>query len=150
MANPAIDIPNLLYRYADLMDAGDFADAARLFDHACLVANGREVRGAEDIEAFWRSFVKLHDNGTLGTRHLITNPQIDLADDGRSARCKSQWTALQKTEALPLQVIGSGRYHDEFALIDGHWRFTRREYAQVDFWGDASAHLKIAVNELEG
>ena len=141
MADPAIDIPNLLYRYAELMDAAQFADCARLFDHGCLVAGGREVRGAERIVQFWRRFVRIQADGTLGTRHLVTNPQIALAPDGQSARCRSQWTVLQQAAGLPLQVIGSGRYRDEFALIDGGWCFTRREYAQVDFWGDTSAHL---------
>jgi len=149
MANAAIDIPNLLYRYADLMDAGDLAQAARLFEHGCLVANGHEVSGEADIEAFWRRFVKVHEDGSLGTRHLITNPQISLSEDEESATCRSQWTALQQTDDLPLQVIGSGRYYDEFALINGNWRFTRREYGPVDFWGDASQHLAIAISELE-
>ncbi|WP_340586925.1 nuclear transport factor 2 family protein [Erythrobacter alti] len=149
MTNPAIDIPNLLFRYADLMDAGALADAAHLFDHGAIMAQGKEIVGAEQIEAYWRSFVIVHENGGLKTRHLTTNPQICLSDDGQIAQCVSQWTILQQTEGLALQIIGSGRYSDEFALVDNVWRFTRREYASVDFWGDTSQHLKTKTKELE-
>lgn len=142
MANAAIDIPNLLYRYAELFDAGQFAAAAHLFDHGCVVADGREIRGAGRIAAMWNDIVHLYGDGTPRTRHLVSNPLIELDENGETATCRSQWTVLQATDALPLQVIGSGRYHDEFALADGAWRFARREYAGVDFWGDNSAHLK--------
>ncbi len=147
MANPALDIPNLLYRYAELFDAGQFDAAARLFDHGCVVVGGRELHGAERIAAMWERLVRVHEDGTPRTRHLVSNPIIELSDDEAGANCRSQWTVLQATDALPLKVIGSGRYHDEFALIDGDWRFTRRDYAGVDFWGDTSAHLKTTPDQ---
>ncbi|MFZ1741577.1 MAG: nuclear transport factor 2 family protein, partial [Pontixanthobacter sp.] len=86
----------------------------------------------------------LYEDGTPKTRHLTTNPIIELAPDQQSATCRSQWTVLQALDDLPLQVIGSGRYHDELKLVSGEWAFARREYLKVDFWGDASKHLKHA------
>ena len=142
MSNPAIDIPNLLYRYAELFDAGEFDAVAALFDHAHLVIAGHKITGREAITGMWREFVITYDCGTPRTRHLVTNPHIDLSEDGTSAACRSQWTVLQQTDGFPLQVIGSGRYSDEFVLADGAWRFASRDYSQVDFWGDASKHLK--------
>lgn len=147
MTEAALDIPNLLYRYADLFDAGKLADAAQLFDGGCVVADGHEIAGADNIEAMWRGFVHLYEDGTPRTRHLVTNPQISVDPANETAQCRSQWTVLQATENLPLQVIGSGRYADQFAKVDGAWRFTRREYAGIDFWGDTSAHLKQAPKE---
>lgn len=144
MANAAIDIPNLLYRYADLFDSGDFLEVARLFDAGCIVVDGHEIQGAEAIAGMWQSFVHIKEDGTPRTRHLITNPLITMSKDGQSSTCRSQWTVLQMTETLPLQVISSGRYLDSFALIDGEWRFTRREYGLVDFWGNIGEHLKMA------
>lgn len=142
MSDPALAIPNLLAAYADHFDAGRLDDAAQLFDRGCVIVDGKELRGTAQIVAMWRSFVVLYDDGTPRTRHLVTNPSIELAPDGQSARCRSQWTVLQQTDTLPLQIIGSGRYDDHFALSDGAWHFTRRAYAGVDFWGDTSAHLK--------
>lgn len=150
MMNAAIDIPNLLYRYADLMDAARFDDATELFDHGCIVSNGKEVCGRDAIADFWRSFIQLHDNGLPNTRHLITNPQIEISENGTRAAGKSQWTGLQKKADGTLTIVGTGRYHDEFAVIDGKWCFTRREYAKVDFWGEVSEHLKVDVADIEG
>jgi hypothetical protein len=141
-SHPAIAIPNLLYRYADLFDSGDFEAAARLFDHGGVVVGGELIEGAASICAMWNSVVILYADGTPKTRHLTTNPVIELADDGQSATCRSQWTVLQALDDLPPQIIGSGRYHDELKLVAGEWAFASREYAKVDFWGDVSGHLK--------
>ncbi len=141
MANAAIDIPNLLYRYANAIDAAEFDTAAELFAHGCVVVGRHEIRGGENISAMWRSWIRLYADGTPRTRHLITNPVIELADDERTANCTSQWTVLQATDELPLQPIATGRYHDSFALIDGKWQFTRKNYAQTDLVGNTGGHL---------
>lgn len=142
--DPAIAIPNLLYRYAEAFDDGDLEGAARLFDRGWLLTGGKRVEGAAAIVAMWRSWVHLYD-GKPRTRHLTTNPIIDVAADGRSATCRSQWTVLQATEGYALQIVASGRYHDRFALTDGEWHFTERAYGQVDLMGDASAHMRRAL-----
>ena len=139
--HPAIAIPNLLHTYAMRFDDGDFDGAAALFDKGCVVAGGRRIEGREAILAMWQTWVKTYDGKPL-TRHITTNPIIDLAEDGRSATCQSQWTVIQAAEGYPLQIVASGRYHDRFAIIDGAWRFTERQYAQSDFAGNTSAHLK--------
>jgi len=140
-SNPALDIPNLLYRYADAIDAGRFDEAAALFDHGAVVVQGQRIEGCEAITTMWRRWVRLYPDDTPRTRHLVTNPLIELSDDGLTARCRSQWTLLQATDTLPLQVVATGRYDDRFALIDGRWHFTERRYAGVDLSGDMSAHL---------
>lgn len=138
----ALEIPALLARYAEAFDAGDFAAAAALFDGGCVVVEGREISGAERIAAMWRSFVILHEDGTPRTRHLVTNPAITLSPDGKGADCRSQWTVLQKLPDAELKLVGTGRYEDRFEHDGQQWRFARRNYAGVDFWGDASGHLK--------
>lgn len=149
MPNPAIDIPNLLYAYADAIDAADFDAAAALFDHARILASGHEIRGRAVIAAMWRQWLRLYDCGTPRTRHLITNPQIRLAPDGQTATCQSQWTVLQAAPGFALQIVGTGRYHDRFALIDGAWAFTERAYARTDLVGDSSAHTLQPLVETE-
>jgi 3-phenylpropionate/cinnamic acid dioxygenase small subunit len=144
MSDAAIAIPALLARYADLIDAGDFVGAAALFDGGCIVAGGRELRGVDAIRRMWGDFVQIHADGTPRTRHLVSNVAIELDADGEGAACRSQWTVLQAIGAEPPQIIGSGRYLDRFVRVQGLWHFARREYGPVDFWGDTSAHLKIA------
>jgi hypothetical protein len=41
--NSAVEITNLLYRYAELIDGGDLAGAAALFEHAKIRLNGSQV-----------------------------------------------------------------------------------------------------------
>ena len=138
----ALAIPNLLYLYADLFDAGRLEEAAHLFDRGCIAAGERDIKGADAIASFWQRVVHIYPCGTPRTRHLVTNPAITLSDDGQNATCSSQWTVLQQVEGTPLSIIGSGRYHDEFAQFGGDWHFTRRTYGTIDFWGDTKNHLK--------
>lgn len=139
--NPALDIPNLLYLYADLFDAGDFIGAARLFDGGAILAGDARIEGEQAIVGMWRAMVRLYPDGTPRTRHLTTNPIIKLAADGQTAECRSQWTVLQAVDGLPLQVVATGRYHDRLALSGGQWRFVERRYLKIDLTGDMSAHL---------
>lgn len=142
MNNAALEIPALLAQYANAFDAGDFEGAARLFEGGSVVVEGREKAGAEAIAAMWRSFVKLYEDGTPRTRHLVTNPSITVSHDGSSATCHSQWTVLQQVPDGVLKVVGTGRYKDRFRHDGQAWHFEQRNYAQIDFWGDASGHLQ--------
>lgn len=141
MLNAAIDIPNLLYRYADAMDAADFAGAAAMFDNGHVVMGDQKVRGVHNIAAIWQNIVKVHSDGTLRTRHITTNPIITLSRGEETAECQSQWTVFQATDNLPLQIVASGRYHDQFAIINKRWEFIERKYAQVDLIGNTDEHL---------
>lgn len=138
-ASPAIAIPNLLYTYAMRFDDGDFEGAAALFDKGCVVAGGRRIIGRAGILAMWSQWVITYDGKPL-TRHITTNPIIDLDDSGVSATCRSQWTVLQVAPGYPLQIVASGRYRDRVACDAGGWHFTEREYVQTDLVGDSSAH----------
>ena len=146
----AIAIPNLLYRYADHIDGGRLEDAAAMFDHGALIVGGQDIRGREASVAMWRSWLKLYEDGTPKTRHIMTNPIIELSQDGASATCQSQWTVIQATPDLPLQVIASGRYHDRLARVDGQWVFLERRYGQVDVTGNMGAHILQNLTNRNG
>lgn len=138
----AFAITQLLYRYAEAIDAGDLAGAAGLFAHARItLAQGYETDSAGLLDV-WRQRVKIHPCGTPRTRHLVTNPIIELDEDAGAASCRSCYAVLQQTETLPLQVIASGRYLDTFERVDGAWRFASRDYSQFDMKGDLSQHLR--------
>ena len=137
-------IANLLYRYAECIDRGDLTAAAKLFTHAKV---RRKVQEAEvfldsvQIEEFWRKEIILYPDGTPRTKHVITNPIIEVDEEKNAATCRSYYTVLQQTPDLPLQIVCSGRYEDRFERVDGQWRFSFRNYALLDFVGDISQHV---------
>ncbi len=143
--HPALAIPNLLYTYATRFDDGDFEGAAALFDKGSVIAGGQQLAGRESILAMWRQWVKTYDGKPL-TRHLVTNPVIDLDEGGASATCQSQWTVIQSAPGFPLQIVASGRYRDSFARDAAGWHFTSREYLQTDLVGNSSAHTLQSLN----
>lgn len=140
--NDATEITNLLYRYAELFDTGDHDGAAALFAHAEItVQNGKKI-DAQALRRLWADTVRIYADGTPKTKHVITNPIVEIDEEAGHATCRSYYTVLQATDALPLQVVGAGRYRDTFARVDGKWRFVARDYSLFDHQGDLSAHLR--------
>lgn len=144
---PALAITNQLHRIAEAMDAADFAALADLLRHADLVdgSSGTVLAsGADAAVAHFQRLVKVHDDGTWRTKHVTTNPIIEIGDAGTVATCRSMYTVLQQTDRIPLQPIIAGRYRDRFAVIDGAWQLTERRYF-ADLIGDLSDHLRIEL-----
>jgi len=142
MSNSAQEIANLVYRYAELVDLGDFAEVGTLFTHARVTTNvSSEVReGAQPMRALLEEWTRRYSDGTPRTKHLTTNLIIEVDEEKGTAACRSYYCVLQQVEALRLQPIVAGRYHDEFRRINGAWCFTRRHYIN-ELVGDVSAHL---------
>ncbi|HTM83868.1 MAG TPA: nuclear transport factor 2 family protein [Mycobacterium sp.] len=144
MTNPsAVSIANLLYRYAELLDAGDLDSTAALFAHARIKLDpeGTAIVDSAGLLAVWRGLVKIHADGTPRTKHIITNPILDIDEAAGTATCRSYYTVLQQTEDVSLQVIAAGRYHDEFERVADVWRFSFRDYSMFDLKGDLRDHL---------
>ena len=144
MSATALAITNLLYRYTEAMDSGQLEDAAELFRNARIKVRDRaEPLNAAGLLALWRTHVKLYPCGTPRTKHVVTNPIIEIDDDVGKATARSYYTVYQATEGFPLQLIASGRYHDEFERVDGTWGFSYRDYSLLDLTGDMSLHLNV-------
>ena len=143
MSNSETLIANLLYRYAELLDGGNLEGVAELFRHAQIkLQNGDERVGADELLRIFRQQVKIHPCGTPRTKHLVTNPIIEVDEASSRATARSYYTVLQCTDSLPLQPIASGRYHDAFERVDGVWRFSFRDYTLLDMAGNLSCHLR--------
>lgn len=140
MGCSATEICNLLYQYAEHMDAGRLEDASELFRDA-VVHNGRADLDHLALLESWRGAVRIHPDGTPRTKHVITNPIVEIDEAAGAATCRSYYTVLQSTPAVPLQVIAAGRYHDKFERVDGTWRFSYRDYSLFDLPGNLSDHL---------
>jgi len=135
-------IQNLIYRYCDRIDRGDFAGIAQLFADAEIHVPALQapLRGVAAIEAMYRQFTRIYpQTGTPRTRHVTSNVIIE-PDGEHAARSQSYVLVHQATEALPLQPIIGGRYYDRFAKVAGTWRFTERRM-EMDLFGNLSAHL---------
>ncbi|HUB56184.1 MAG TPA: nuclear transport factor 2 family protein [Mycobacterium sp.] len=81
---------------------------------------------------------------------MITNPIIEVDETAGTASCRSYYTVIQQTDDFPLQVIVAGRYHDQFLLVDGRWRYAFRDYSLMDMIGDVSHHLNRPIAEIGG
>ena len=135
-------IRNLLGRYCELMDAGQFAGLAELFTHATLADEHGNVfaTGSDEVHRMWAAQTILYD-GKPRTRHVTANPVIDVDEKAGIAQVSSSYVVFQGTDELPLQPIVTGRYLDTFTRGAGGWHFTQRRYA-IDHVGDLSHHLR--------
>ncbi|WP_176040429.1 nuclear transport factor 2 family protein [Burkholderia stabilis] len=148
MTPSAVDIANLLYLYAERLDAGDLPGVAELFRHARIkTKEGAPTIGAEELLALFSASVKRYAFGTPRTKHVVTNPIIEIDEATHRATARSNYTVLQSVDGLALQPIAAGRYHDAFERVDGVWRFSFRDYTLFDFAGDLSRHLNPIPNE---
>ena len=145
MSRDALAITNLLHRYAELMDAGNLEGVAALFARAKVTTAQGVVEGSAPMLALWRAHVRLHPCGTPRTKHVITNPIVEIDEAAGTATCRSYYTVFQATPELALQAICAGRYHDAFACAGGEWHFSARDYSLLDHVGDLGQHLLVPV-----
>lgn len=141
MLDDARQIENLVYEYAERIDAGDFAGVAQLFAHGRIeAAPGVVIEGEDEVRRFYENATRIHDDGTPRTRHVTTNVIVETDDAAGLARARSSFTVLQQTDELALQPIIVGRYRDTFHRVDGAWSFDTRTMF-VDLTGDLDHHL---------
>ena len=140
-------IEDLLYLYAEAIDAGDFAAIGELFAHARMLGpdGGISGEGKEGVQAIYDQSTKLFEDGTPKTQHVTTNLIFTFAPDGRSAQVRSRFTVFQALPEFPLQPIITGHYADTFAYTEAlGWHFTERRMRPV-LLGDLSRHLKYEL-----
>lgn len=146
MTDAAREIENLLYTYAERVDAGDFEGVADLFAHGRIQGQpdgppGAVFEGRDAVLALYRRSTRIHaDSGTPKTRHLTTNAIIEVDEVLGRATSRSSVVVLQATEGLPLQPVIAGRYDDTFHRLGGGWWFDSRTM-HMDLVGDLSHHL---------
>ena len=139
-------IANLLYRYAECIDTGDLEAGAALFEHTRIRVGADDTIDAARLLAIWKSLIVLYPDGTPRTKHVTTNPIIEIDEDAGTATCRNYYTVLQQSEELPLQTIVAGRYHDRFERVDGQWRYSYRDLTLIDMVGDVSHHLAHPIS----
>jgi 3-phenylpropionate/cinnamic acid dioxygenase small subunit len=147
MIDSARQIENLLYTYAERIDAGDLDGVAELFAHGriCGLEDGPPetiFAGTTRVRTMYEMATRLYEDGTPKTKHLTSNARIDVDDEAGTATSTANYLVTQATPELPLQVIVTGHYRDTFHRIDDTWWFDTR-IMFVDQVGDTSHHLKF-------
>jgi uncharacterized protein (TIGR02246 family) len=141
-------VENLIARYAELVDTGDFAGLGEMFTDALFGGEGDAVvRGREAVEKIFRASVQVYDDGTPRTKHVTTNVRVEVDEGSGTAVSHSYVTVFQALPELPLQPIVAGRYRDVFERRDGTWRFVERRFT-TDLVGDVSHHLRVGPEIL--
>jgi len=137
-----VAVTNLLYRYAELVDLGDFEGVGRLLDHAVVTVEGvpGEQRGGAVIQSVLEGWTRRYADGTPRTTHVLSNPIVEVDAAAGTATIRSKYTVFQQTDEVALQPIIAGRYHDRFERVDGRWRFAAR-HLFTDLTGDLGHHL---------
>ena len=127
---------NLIAAYAERLDARDIEGVADLFEHATISTDGGgEIRGRAGVMQMFASRASDDAAGPPSvrrrqTKHVTTNVILEIDDGERTARARSVYVVIAENDDGELRIMTAGRYHDEFELIDGQWRFSARRYIQ--------------------
>ena len=143
-AEAYVAVLNLVYRYPELIDSGDFEGIGQLFADATIDAgDGKPYAGAAAIqEMYERNTRRFADTGTPHTRHVISNPIVEIDEASGTAVCRSYVVVFQQVDDFPLQPVWTNRYEDRFRLVDDAWRFESKTMSG-HMPGDVSRHLLV-------
>ena len=135
-------VRNLLGRYCERIDAGDFVGVGELFASGRLATDDGTVlaAGADAVAAFYRRGTRLH-GATPATKHLVIDTVLEPSTDDSTMTARSSYLVLQAVSGeIALQPIIAGRYVDLFHRTDTGWSWTERRFS-VDLVGDLTHHL---------
>jgi hypothetical protein len=118
-------IRDLVARYNANGDTGRFEQVLELFapDAVMELDGGKTYAGIEEITTIFTGARDAFSGweGPVYLRHFTATHQIDVID-GNSAKGRCYYTVYTS-----IGVDHWGRYVDEYGLVDGRWRFTRRK-----------------------
>lgn len=113
-------IANLVARYAELVDDGDFAGLGALFADASFTGSSASATGSDAVRAMFENPVITYADGTPRTKHVTTNLIIDVDEEAGTAAARSYFTVLQSVDGHSPEIIAAGRYRDRFRRHDGN------------------------------
>ncbi len=146
-----LSIANLIYTYAERIDAGDFSGVGELFEHATLTFEGYEdaVRGKEATESLYNRTTRRYEDGTPRTKHVVTNVMVEVDADATAATSRSYFTVFQAVPGhLALQPVIAGRYRHGFEKYGGNWRFSSMHII-IELVGDLGHHMLFDLNRSQ-
>jgi 3-phenylpropionate/cinnamic acid dioxygenase small subunit len=121
-----LEIQQLIYRYAWLIDTRDFGALATVFAPGAEVhynVFGGVKQTWPEIESFLRMGLSLH----RVTQHQMSNPLVDLDGDRATARSYGNLVHVQELlDGKPSYVVQHAIYHDVLVRRPEGWRITSR------------------------
>ena len=149
MSNAVQQISDMMFRYAELFDTGQFDEFAALFEHGQW---HKAEPGAAAAREWITDNVRLYD-GLTRTKHVTTNVIVDVDEDAGTATASAYVTIFQALPDFPLQPIFSGRYQDRLTRTVGGWHWTERRVLG-ELYGDipvtSVTHRPVAPDEDAG
>jgi len=147
-------IEDIVFRYAEAVDEGDYAALAKVLHHCTLVMpNGNNIVGGSAIAANYRSIIVLYDaaeqrvkfapGASPRTRHVTTNLIYEFSDDVTSANVRSYFSVYQNLGGQN-PLIAGGRYLDRYSIGADGWQIDERA-VRIEQPTDMRAHLQAAV-----
>ena len=135
-------IENLIYQYAERLDAGDIDGVGELLGSAKVTGGDGNIISTDGnaLAKIYKSMIIISADGTPLTHHVTSNVIIEM-NEMNLATARSYFTVFQATDELPLQPVIAGKYSDKFASTDGKWHFTHRQIIMT-LKGNLSHHLK--------
>lgn len=125
------EITNLANSYIEHVDARNYDALGKLFANGSLqfVSPSQEpskvLQGPENVQRFFERSLSKNEKDEFG-RHLLTNLIIDVNSNGDQAKLRCYSIGLRFKSGDPVQVLGAGRYEDEYAKIDDVWYLTKK------------------------
>jgi SnoaL-like domain len=137
------EISSLLYRYAELLNTGEFELVGELFSQGQVRVEGNPnvYVGAAEVAEMYRSTV----GGSNGVDSLLFTSNLQVSVEGSKATAKSYFMAYHQRPGAILPVVG-GRYRDRLVRREGQWAFAERVMT-IDLVGDLGSHLHGNIDD---
>jgi uncharacterized protein (TIGR02246 family) len=132
----------LVARYTIAFDDHDWDAWERLWtDDVAFVVDGVPIEGLDAVRSFMQGCLPPDHQ----SKHMCSNPVIDVAPDGLSAHGRTDvvWIAQNYENTIV------ARYVDTFVKQDGRWKISRREEFPVPF-KPGPPPMSAAAIELSG
>jgi len=121
-----LEIQQLIYRYAWLIDTRDFDGLDEVFAPGAEVhynVFGGVKQSWPELKSFLRMGLSLH----RVTQHQMSNPLIELAGDRATARTYGNLVHVQELlDGKPAYAVQHAIYHDALERLSFGWRITSR------------------------
>lgn len=120
------EISDLIVSYCINFDDQNWEEFAKLWtDDASFIVENHAFEGKQAVLDFLTTCLP---DGYI-SKHMISQPLIELADDGLSARSRTDvvWIAANFVNAIV------GRYNDDIVKQDGKWKFRCRHETPVPY-----------------
>jgi ketosteroid isomerase-like protein len=138
-------IQNLIARYAELLNTGQFDEVGELFKHGTVKVDGnpKQATGSVEVAAMYRESVRIPEEGPDSLLYT-TNTQIEF--EGETARARSYFAALHSKGAGVIVPVVGGRYRDTFRKRADGWCFEERRMS-IDLIGDLGDHITGPIED---